>query len=144
VGGRDLTVSRPVLLDTCASIWLMNGDKLSSASLEALRAAQAVGAVLVSPITSWEIAMLAARGRLILTRAPASWFAALLALPGVALAPMPPDVLISSATLPGTPPRDPADRIIAATARAYGHAIITRDAALLAYAQARHIDVIAC
>jgi PIN domain nuclease of toxin-antitoxin system len=73
-----------------------------------------------------------------------AWFDALLAQPGIALAPMPALVLIASATLPGTPPRDPADRIIAATAREYGHTIITRDAHLLPYAAARHIDVIAC
>jgi PIN domain nuclease of toxin-antitoxin system len=144
VGGRDLTGPRPVLLDTCAAIWLMNGDPLRPASREALAAAQTENAVHVSPITAWEIAMLVARGRLVLTRPPTAWFAALLALPGVALAPMPPDVLMASATLPGPPLRDPADRIIAATARAYGHTIITRDAALIAYAAARHVDVIAC
>ncbi len=144
MGGGDLSGPRAVLLDTCACIWLMNGDPLRAASREALGAAQMVGAVHVSPITAWEIAMLVARGRLVLTRAPTSWFAALLALPGVALAPMPPEVLMASASLPGTPPRDPADRIIAATARAYGQVVITRDAVLLGYAQARHIDVIAC
>jgi len=122
----------------------MNGDPMRPASREALGAAQVAGAVHVSLITAWEIAVLVARGRLVLTRAPTTWVAALLALPGVALAPMPPDVLMASATLPGAPPRDPADRIVAATARAYGHTIITRDAALLAYAEARHIDVIAC
>ena len=144
MGGRDLTGPRPVLLDTCAAIWLMNGDPLRPASREALAAAQVANEVNVSPITAWEIAMLVARGRLALTRAPTAWFAALLALPGVALAPMPPDVLMASATLPGPPLRDPADRIIAATARAYGHSIITRDAVLIAYAAARHVDVIAC
>jgi PIN domain nuclease of toxin-antitoxin system len=122
----------------------MNGDPLSVPSREAVGAAQAAGAVHVSPITAWEIAMLAARGRLVLTRSPTAWFTALLSLPSVALAPMPPDVLMASATLPGTPPRDPADRIIAATARAYGHAIVTRDSILIAYGAARHIDVIAC
>jgi PIN domain nuclease of toxin-antitoxin system len=131
-------------LDTCAAIWLMNGDPLSAPSREAITTAQITGRVYISPISAWEIAMLVARGRLVLTRAPTAWFAALLALPGIALAPMPPNVLMEVAALPGTPPRDPADRIIAATARAYGHAIITRDAALIAYAAARHVDVIAC
>jgi PIN domain nuclease of toxin-antitoxin system len=57
---------------------------------------------------------------------------------------MPPDILMASATLPGTPPRDPADRIIAATARCYGHAIVTRDGELMPYAAAGHVHVIAC
>jgi PIN domain nuclease of toxin-antitoxin system len=137
-------IARPVLLDTCAAIWLMNGDPMSQESRQAIAAAQREGAVAVSPITAWEIATLAARGRLALTLAPASWFAALLRQPGIVLAPMPPEVLIASATLPGVPPRDPADRIIAATARHYGHVIVTRDGELLPYARARHLDAIAC
>jgi PIN domain nuclease of toxin-antitoxin system len=122
----------------------MNGDPLSPESLEAIAAAQREDAVAVSPITAWEIATLAARGRLALTLAPIAWFAALLRQKGVVLAPMPPDVLIASATLPGNPPRDPADRIIAATARQYGHVVVTRDGELLPYARARHLDAIAC
>jgi PIN domain nuclease of toxin-antitoxin system len=137
-------VARPLLLDTCAAIWLMNGDPLSPESLEAIAAAQREDAVAVSPITAWEIATLAARGRLALTLAPVAWFAALLRQKGVVLAPMPPEVLIASATLPGSPPRDPADRIIAATARQYGHVVVTRDGELLPYARARHLDAIAC
>ena len=136
--------ARPVLLDTCAAIWLMNGDPMSPASREAIAAAQAGGGVHVSPISAWEIATLAARGRLTLTMSPSAWFAALLAQPGVALAGMPPAVLIASATLPGAPPRDPADRIIAATAREYGFSLVTRDGELTPYAVAGHIEAIAC
>ncbi len=53
-------------------------------------------------------------------------------------------VLIASANLPGEPPRDPADRIIAATARAFGYAIITRDAALIDYGRLGHVEIVAC
>lgn len=134
-----------MLLDTCAAIWLMEGASLSGPARDAIEAALAArSGVHVSPISAWEIATLAARGRLSLTLSPEAWFAALLALPGMRLAPMPPPVLIASATLPGHPPRDPADRIIAATSRAYGHVIITRDGELIPYAKARHIEAIAC
>jgi PIN domain nuclease of toxin-antitoxin system len=57
---------------------------------------------------------------------------------------MPPEVLIASAFLPGSPPRDPADRIIAATARAFGLALITRDGELMAYGESGHLITIAC
>jgi PIN domain nuclease of toxin-antitoxin system len=57
---------------------------------------------------------------------------------------MPPDVLIASASLPGAPPKDPADRIIAASGRAYGYVIVTRDGELIPYADAGHIEVVAC
>jgi PIN domain nuclease of toxin-antitoxin system len=137
-------MGRPVLLDTCAAIWLMNGDPLSPESRTAISSAQAAGAVYVSPISAWEIGTLTARGRLVLKMSATAWFNAVTRLPGVILAPMPPDLLIDSTMLPGTPPRDPADRIIAATARHLGLVIITRDSELLPYAQARHIDAIAC
>ena len=134
-----------VLLDTCAAIWLANGDPISAESRNAIAAAQAAGdGVYVSPITAWEIAILVAKGRLMLSLAHEAWFSALLALPGMRLAPMPPNVLIASASLPGTPPKDPADRIIAATGRAYGYAVVTRDGELLPYGAAGHIKTIRC
>jgi len=62
----------------------------------------------------------------------------------VALAGMPPDLLIESSYLPGSPPRDPADRIIIATARAYGMSIVTRDRVILGYSEAGFVRTIAC
>jgi PIN domain nuclease of toxin-antitoxin system len=123
----------------------MEGARLSQAARDAIEAALAAGVgVHVSPITAWEIATLAARGRLRMTISPEVWFASLLALPGMRLAPMPPSVLIASATLPGSPPRDPADRIIAATSRTYGFVVVTRDGELVPYGAARHIEAIGC
>ena len=108
---------------------------------EALRAMAAREGVSVEGLAR---RLLAAGGRLALTLSPLAWFARVLAQPGVSLAPMPVDVLMASATLPGDVLRDPADRIIAATARELGHVIVTRDAAFVAYAAARHVDVITC
>jgi PIN domain nuclease of toxin-antitoxin system len=138
-------MSQPVLLDTCAAIWLMDATPMSPDSLAAIRAAQRAHAgVFVSPISAWELATLAHRNRIQLNRPPEVWFETLLGLPGIRLAPMPPAVLIASATLPGQPPRDPADRIIAATARALGLAIITRDGELVPYGAAGHVTVVPC
>jgi PIN domain nuclease of toxin-antitoxin system len=57
---------------------------------------------------------------------------------------MRPNVLIASSFLPGTAPRDPADRIIAATARDLGCTLLTRDRALLDYGEQGHVKVMAC
>lgn len=123
----------------------MNGDPISPESRAAISEAQAQNAgVFVSPITAWEIGTLVSRNRIQLTQAPEAWFEELLELPGVRLAPMPPNILIASNFLPGSPPRDPADRIIAATARANGYAVISRDGELSDYAGAGHVDFIAC
>jgi PIN domain nuclease of toxin-antitoxin system len=134
-----------VLLDTCAAIWLMNGDPISAESRTAIAAAQTQNlGVFVSPISAWEIATLAARNRIQLTLNPETWFASLLRLPGVRLAPMTPGILIASAFLPGSPPRDPADRIIAATARGLDQNVITRNGELTKYAASGHLDTIGC
>jgi PIN domain nuclease of toxin-antitoxin system len=93
------------MLDTCAAIWLMNGDPISS---------------------------------------PEAWFNDLMRLPGLRLAPMTPGMLIASASLPGAPPKDPVDRIIAATSRTHGFSLIARNGELMLYARAGQIDAVGC
>ena len=77
--------------------------------------------------------MLNARGRLQLLIKPERWFANLLEAPNVMLAELTPELLIASSYLPGKPPNDPTDRILAATARDLGAVLITRDYELLGY-----------
>src|ERR1700722_20633246 len=115
---------------------------LRPAAVEVLRVN--AGATYIPPVTAWEIGMRAARGRLQLLIRPERWFANLFDVPGVRLAEMSPDLLIASSHLPGKPPRDPTDRILAATARELGATLVTRDRALLDYGEAGHIAVIEC
>jgi len=136
---------QPILLDTCAAIWLAEDAPLAQSALDLLAAAaDAEMSTYVSPITAWEIGMLVARSRLKLLITPQRWLQRLFEVPGVRLADMSPDLLIASSFLPGDPPRDPADRIIVATARDCGATLITRDHALLAYGEQGHIRVEAC
>jgi len=135
----------PLLLDTCALIWIAAGDPISDAAQEALREAGAEGdAICISPISAWEVGLLVARGKLALSMPPKTWLDAFLAQPGVELAPMPVDTLVESSFLPGVPPRDPADRIVLATARAAGMRIVTRDRAMLEYARQGHAWALEC
>jgi PIN domain nuclease of toxin-antitoxin system len=133
-----------LLLDTCALLWVANADPIAGSAKGAIENAAKRDAVFVSPISAWEVAMLVSKGRLALSMTPDAWFDAFLSLPGINLAPMPPAILMASALLPGTAPSDPADRIIAATARSEGFTLVTRDAKLLAYANQGHIQALAC
>jgi PIN domain nuclease of toxin-antitoxin system len=136
---------QPLLLDTCAVIWIAENEKLAPGAIEALDDANESGAATyVSPITAWEIGMLVSRDRLKLLITPQRWFARLFETQGVKLAVMSPDLLIDASFLPGNPPRDPADRIIAATARDYGCTLITRDRLLLDYGEQGYVSVLAC
>ncbi|MEN3382070.1 MAG: hypothetical protein V7608_2114 [Hyphomicrobiales bacterium] len=135
---------QPLLLDTHAAIWLVRGDLIAAASATMDEAARTGAATFVSPITAWEVGLLVSLDRISLGIAPQRWFARLLGLPGMRLAELSPDILIASSFLPGKPPRDPADRIILATARDLGATLITRDRALLAYGEEGNVSVAAC
>jgi PIN domain nuclease of toxin-antitoxin system len=138
-------MSSPLLLDTCAAIWIANKAPLSDKFLDVFQSAEAdQGTIYVSPISAWEVGMLVSHGRMSLPTTPERWFDRLLQAPTLRLANLPPDVLIASSFLPGTPPNDPADRIIAATAREYGYTLVTRDRPLLAYAEEGHLKALAC
>ena len=136
---------RPLLWDTCAAIWIFEDAKLAQPALDAIDAAHEANVPsYVSPITAWEVGMLAANERLKMLTTPERWFQRLFEIPNVELAHMSPELLIASSFLPGKPPRDPADRIIAATARDYGATLVTRDRALLDYGEQGHIRVLPC
>ena len=135
----------PLLLDTHAAIWITEDQPLASVAVEAINAAYRAGsAVFVSAITAWEVGLLVSRNSLSLVARPERWFQRLLAIPGVRLAELSPDVLIASSFLPGEPPRDPADSIILATARDLGATLITRDRLLLKYGKDGQVSTIPC
>ncbi|HZZ70496.1 MAG TPA: type II toxin-antitoxin system VapC family toxin [Phenylobacterium sp.] len=137
-------MSPPLLLDTCALIWVLNGDKLRSEAEAALQTAATIpGQIVVSPISAWEVGQLVSKGRLRLAVDPLSWFQ-MAADGGMSLASLTPSVLVAASFLPGTLLRDPADRIIAATARAHGYRLMTRDKPLLGFAAEGHVQAIAC
>jgi PIN domain nuclease of toxin-antitoxin system len=139
------TDMQPLLLDTHAAIWITRNEPLSPRAAEAMNAAhQAAGDVFVSPITAWEVGLLVSRNRLNLLMTPQRWFDRLLDVPGMRLADLSPDILIASSFLPGTPPRDPADRILLATAREFGATLITRDRLILKYGEDGQVSTIAC
>lgn len=132
-----------VLLDTHAFVWLLNGNqRLGRKARKAIQRSLDETAVLVSAISPWEIAMLVGKGRLVLDRDVGEWLRAALALPGVRLEPLSPDISVASTRLPGALHADPADRIIAATARHLGASLVTEDRLLLAYGAAGHIKTI--
>jgi PIN domain nuclease of toxin-antitoxin system len=100
--------------------------------------------VSVSPMTASELGLVVARGNLAISVSPEAWVEPLLAVPRVALAAMAPAVLIAASFLPGRPPRDPVNRTLVATGRAYGYRRVARDAALLACAELGHHSAVVC
>lgn len=91
----------------------------------AIRKSRQEDGVAISAITLWELALLVARGRIQDYGTVESFVERL--TEGVTLKPITPNIAALATQFPDDYPRDPADRLIAATARAEGLALITRD-----------------
>ncbi len=135
-----------MLLDTCAAIWLGNREPIEPAALARIRETAAGARVFVSPVSAWEIGLLAHRKRDPMTFLPdpVVWFGTLMAGPGIKPAPFDARIAIASTCLPDWSLRDPADRWLVATARALRMPIVTRDRIILDYAAAGHVQALAC
>jgi PIN domain nuclease of toxin-antitoxin system len=141
-------MSPAVLLDTCAVIWLANGDALREAALAAIMHAALAEGVFISPVSAWEIGMLARprgdRPAMRFHPDPATWFARVMAGPATKTATLTGEIAIAASHLPGPLHGDPADRLLLATARDLAMPIVTRDARILDYAAAGHVAAISC
>lgn len=134
------------VLDTHVWIWVVEGDRtaLSEPAIEAIERAAKGGAVRVSAISVWEVAMLEAKGRISLSRPVDDWVHAALHAPGVRLLALSPEIAIGSTRLPGAPHGDPADRILMASARHLGGQLATCDGEILDYSAGGQLKVLNC
>ena len=128
-----------MVLDTHALVWWVSGGPLSARARDAIARSARTGALRASSITVWEIAMLVARGRLELTLDVVEWLARVEAIESLRFVPVDNRIALASTSLPGEAPRDPADRLIVATARSLDAPLVTRDARLAAY---RHVQTL--
>lgn len=138
---------RRLLLDTCAVIFHAQGEPMKKDALSSIRDAAAVDGVLISPVSAWEIGMLANPSRKQPMRFdpdPKAWFAYVCAEPGAGEAPLTNEIAIEASVLPGPLHGDPADRLLIATARTMNVPIVTRDKKMIAYGRRGHVRVIPC
>jgi PIN domain nuclease of toxin-antitoxin system len=130
-----------LLLDTHTWLWGVQGSReLSAAVGNTINQAAQNGLVLLSAISIWETALLAARGRLALGRPISEWVEQALTRSRVVIEPLSPEIAIESCFLPEDFRSDPADTIIVATARITGAKLMTRDRRILAYAARQHLS----
>ena len=123
------------MLDTHVLVWTAEGDpRLGKATRRVIEDESNGGRILVPAISLWEIAMLVARQRLALGQDVRNWMNAVLELQGVERAELLPHISIDAVGLPGDFHADPADRMIAATARFHQATLITADRQILDYA----------
>ena len=136
--------ARALLLDTCVLVFSSTAVKMADEALDAFSDALGGDAAFVSPISAWEIGRAMSLGRIASPLAPLDFYRKFVGQPGVEQCDLTPDVLVASSYLPGDVHNDPMDRILIATAREYGLTILTRDRAILDYAEAGHVRAIDC
>ncbi len=129
-----------IVLDTHTLFWWVSDPReLSSDAAAAIAAERPDGEVLISSITAWEIAMLVARGRLGLSMDIGAWLALVEEIDEVRFIPVDNLIAVDAVALPGEFHKDPADRLIVATARTLGAPIVTADEKIRDYAHVRTI-----
>jgi PIN domain nuclease of toxin-antitoxin system len=125
-----------ILLDTHALVWWVSdpsriADKARRLVDKAVEVGTPIG---VSSISIWEVAMLVDRNRLAFTMSAELWISHVEALPFLTFLPVDNRIAVRSLHMADFPNRDPADRIIAATAIGVDATLVTADAGLRAYA----------
>jgi PIN domain nuclease of toxin-antitoxin system len=121
------------LLDTHVLLWWFASDnRLPAAYQRVIRKAGPESPLWVSDISLWEIATLAGLGRIKLPLPVRTWLERATAPPLVQRIGISPAVAAEVAALPATFHRDPADRIIVASARVLGATLLTHDQRIVA------------
>jgi len=117
-----------VTLDTHILVyWISDPHRLTPPQQHAVRTVSPDNPAIVADISLWEIAMLAAGGKIKLGYPVRTWLARAVAPPLVRLAEITPTIAGAVTDLISWPNRDPADKLIVATAQAYGAVLLTND-----------------
>ena len=129
-----------IVLDTHALVGWVSGDSaLSKKAKSAIQRERDGGAIIVSSISAWEIAMLVQRERLFLSMDVGSWLAMAMQIEAVRFFPVDIEIAMKSVDLPGEFHKDPADRMIVATARKLAAPLVTKDEKMHSYAHVKTI-----
>ncbi len=130
-------MSSALLLDTHIALWLANRNERLKPSTRALidECWLNGGTLFLSAVSAWEIAMLVDAGRIALNLPVDGWVQSLLNRPGVVAAPLTPFAAARSYQLQNLQHRDPADRLLIATAIELGCPLVTYDESIMRFAE---------
>ena len=129
-----------IVLDTHVWVWFVsNPELLSKAAKKAIDVSMEQKTIYISSISAWEVALLVAKKRLKLSTDVIDWIGKSERLPFFQFMPVDNSVAVKSVNLPQPLHKDPADRIIIATAITIAAPVVTKDEKLLDYP---HVETI--
>ena len=127
-----------LLLDTHIWLWsILAPERLTSRVRRVLRDRR--NELWLSPISTWELTMLCAKGRVVLNEDVAQWVSKAISTGPLHEAPLTHEIALETANV-HMPHRDPADYFLAATARVLDLTLVTADKRLM---EARQCPVLA-
>ena len=128
-------MSGALLLDTHVVLWLETGsERLRWATRSLIDACWIEGGtIFVSALTAWEIALLADSGRIELDAPPSAWLERFLGRPGISATPLNWRGASLAYSLDFLEDRDPADRLLIATAIELACPLVTYDARIIEF-----------
>jgi PIN domain nuclease of toxin-antitoxin system len=129
-----------IVLDTHVLLWWVSGEvQLSKKAKAAIERERSEGELIVSSISAWEISLLVKRERLSISTDVNSWLATVNEIEALRFVPVDNEIALKAVELPGEFHKDPAARMIVATARALAAPLITKDQKIRDYAHVKTI-----
>ncbi|MBW6508323.1 MAG: type II toxin-antitoxin system VapC family toxin [Desulfuromonadales bacterium] len=123
-----------IVLDTQVWLWWLHDPaKLSPAAVKFIEQEQETGALILSSISVWEVAVKVQSGKLVIPMDISQWYELARSYPATVIEPLSPVDAIAGTQLPGDFHKDPADRMIISLARRLAVPLITCDRKILEY-----------
>lgn len=130
-----------IVVDTHVLLWWFGGEtrKLSARARKSLESERSGGTIFVSSISVWEIAILAARKRIGLSKDVLDWLETVSWLDAIKFVPIDNEIAVRSTQLGPEFHKDPADRYIVATCQKLAAPLVTADRKIRAHRQVQTI-----
>ena len=138
---NDTSEVDKLILDTHILIWYVEGINLSESQVTLIDQMRGKASLYISAISIWEIALLVSRERIALSIDLDQWIQRTTSITGLTFLDLSISILTQSCTLSNYEHKDPADRMIIASARSINAHLMTYDQKIIDYADKGYLKI---